>query len=140
MNSILQLGYSVHKANESKSLVVQIGLSNWMSVWAERVTKGHSLCKQCLHDLQFIKKGPSSPNLSKLARADMSCQFKKTRYLCRHCLQKECKRLPATPRRVADQCAPVHEASVSVFTLFYKQCLRGTIFMTCQLKSIKKQD
>ena len=29
--------------------------------------KGHSFCKQCLHDLQF----------------------KKTRYLCRHCLQNE---------------------------------------------------
>ena len=31
----------------------------------------------------------SSPNLSKLARADISCQFQKTRYLCRHCLQNE---------------------------------------------------
>ena len=30
-------------------------------------TKGHSLCKQCLHNLQFMKKGSSSPNLSKLA-------------------------------------------------------------------------
>ena len=28
--------------------------------------KGHSLCKQCLHDLQFMTKGSSSPNLSKL--------------------------------------------------------------------------
>ena len=52
-------------------------------------TKGHSLCKQCLHDLQFMKKGSSSPNLSKLARADISCQFMKTRSLCRHCLQNE---------------------------------------------------
>ena len=41
--------------------------------------KGHSLCKQCLHDLQFMKKGLHSPNLSKLARADISCQFMKTR-------------------------------------------------------------
>ena len=32
----------------------------------------------------------SLPNFSKLARADMSCQFKKRRYLCRHCLQNEC--------------------------------------------------
>ena len=34
-------------------------------------------------------KGSSSPNLSKLARADISCQFMKTRSLCRHCLQNE---------------------------------------------------
>ena len=44
---------------------------------------GHSFCKQCLHDLQFMKKGSSSPNLSKLARADISCQCMKTRSLCR---------------------------------------------------------
>ena len=42
--------------------------------------KGHSLCKQCLHNLQLMKKGSSSPNL---ARADISCQFMKTRSLCR---------------------------------------------------------
>ena len=34
--------------------------------------KGHSLCKQCLHDLQFMKKGSSSPNLSKLKVAFFS--------------------------------------------------------------------
>ena len=45
--------------------------------------KGYLLCKQCLHDLQFMKKGSSSPNLSKLARADISCEFMKTRSLCR---------------------------------------------------------
>ena len=45
--------------------------------------KGHSLCKQCLHDHQFMKKGSFSPNLSKLARADISRQFMKTRSLCR---------------------------------------------------------
>ena len=45
--------------------------------------KGHSFCKKCLHDLQFMKTRSSSPNLSKLARADMSCQFTKTRSLCR---------------------------------------------------------
>ena len=39
--------------------------------------KGHSLCKKCLQDLQLMKKGSSSPNLSKLARADISCQYKK---------------------------------------------------------------
>ena len=44
-------------------------------------------CQQCLHDLQFKKTRYSSPNLSKLARADISCQFKETNYLCRHCLQ-----------------------------------------------------
>ena len=38
---------------------------------------------------QFQKTRYCSPNLSKLARADISCQFKKTRFLCRHCLQKE---------------------------------------------------
>ena len=46
-------------------------------------TKGHLFCKQCLHDLQFMKTRSSSPNLSKLARVDISCQFKKTRSLCR---------------------------------------------------------
>merc|ERR1719319_359368 len=51
--------------------------------------KGHSFCKQCLHDLQFMKTMSSSPNLSKLARADISCQFMKTRSLCRHCLQND---------------------------------------------------
>ena len=51
--------------------------------------KGHSFCKQCLHDLQFMKTRYSSPNLSKVARVDISCQFKETRYLCRHCLQNE---------------------------------------------------
>ena len=51
--------------------------------------KGHLFCKQCLHDLQFLKTRSSSPNLSKLARADISCQFIKTRSLCRHCLQNE---------------------------------------------------
>ena len=34
-------------------------------------TKAHSLCKQCLHDLHFLKKGSFSPNISKLARADI---------------------------------------------------------------------
>ena len=53
------------------------------------VVKGHSFCKKCPHDLQFKKTRYSSPNLSKLARADISCQFKKTRHLCRHCLQNE---------------------------------------------------
>ena len=52
-------------------------------------TKGHSLCKPCLHDLQFMKTMSSSPNLSNLARAGISCQFMKTRSLCRHCLQNE---------------------------------------------------
>ena len=45
-------------------------------------SKGHSFCKQCLHNLQFMKTRSSSPNLSKLARADISCQFMKTRSLC----------------------------------------------------------
>ena len=45
--------------------------------------KAHSLCKPCLHDLHFVKKESSSPNLSKLARADISCQFMKTKSLCR---------------------------------------------------------
>ena len=34
--------------------------------------KGHSFCKQFLHDLQFMKTGSSSPNFFKLARADIS--------------------------------------------------------------------
>ena len=53
------------------------------------VVKCHSFCKKCLHDLQFKKTRYSSPNLSKLARADINCQFMKTRSLCRHCLQNE---------------------------------------------------
>ena len=61
----------------------------WDSSWqTERAAKGHLFCKQCLHGLQFNKTRYSLPNLSKLARADISCQFKKRRYLCRlrHCL------------------------------------------------------
>ena len=46
-------------------------------------------CKQCMHDLQFMKTWSSSPNLYKLARADISYQFMKTRSLCRHCIQNE---------------------------------------------------
>ena len=53
------------------------------------ISKGHLFCKPCLHDIQFIKTRYFSRNLSKLARADISCQFKKPRYLCRHCLQNE---------------------------------------------------
>ena len=34
----------------------------------------------CTYDLQFMKTRSFSPNLSKLAKADISCQFKKTRY------------------------------------------------------------
>ena len=45
------------------------------------LAKGHSLCEQCLYNLLFMKKGSSSPNLSKLARADISCQFMQS--LCR---------------------------------------------------------
>ena len=54
--------------------------------WSQ-IVKGHSLCKQCLHDLQLMKTWSSSPNLTKLA--DISCQFMKTRSLFRHCLQNE---------------------------------------------------
>ena len=43
-----------------------------------KLDKDHSFCKQCLHDLQFKKTRYSSSNFSKLARADISCQFKKT--------------------------------------------------------------
>ena len=60
--------------------------SNWFKFW---ISKGHSFCKQCLHNLLFKKTRYSSPNLSKLARADISCQFNKTRYLCGHSLQDE---------------------------------------------------
>ena len=37
--------------------------------------KSHSFFKQCLHDLQFMEKMYCSPNLYKLTRADISCQF-----------------------------------------------------------------
>ena len=50
-----------------------------LQMYSNKYIKGPSLCKQCLHDLQFMKKGSSSQNLSKLA----SCQFMKTRSLCR---------------------------------------------------------
>ena len=40
-----------------------------------------------MKNVHLRKQGtPASPNLSKLAKADM---LKKTRYLCRHCLQNE---------------------------------------------------
>ena len=67
--------------NVSKSPEI-VSKSNILKQW----TKGHSFCKQCLHDLQFrqfMKTGYSLPNLSKLARADINCQFMKTRLLCR---------------------------------------------------------
>ena len=46
-------------------------------------TKAHSLCNQCLHDLHCLKKASFSPNLCKLPRADINCNFMKTRSLCR---------------------------------------------------------
>ena len=49
----------------------------------EKFSKDHSFCNECLHNLLFIKTRSSSPNLSKLARADISCQFMKTRSFCR---------------------------------------------------------
>ena len=45
--------------------------------------KAIRFCKQCLHDLQFMKKRYSSPNLSKLTRADISCQFYEIKVLLR---------------------------------------------------------
>ena len=60
----------------------------WPTV-RKNCSKGHSFCEQCLHDLQFMKTRSSSQNLSKLARADISCQFMKTRSLCRHCSQMD---------------------------------------------------
>ena len=53
------------------------------------LSKGNMFCKQCLHNLQIMKTRSSSPNPCKLARADNSCQFMKTRSVCRHCLQNE---------------------------------------------------
>ena len=71
-------------------------LWTWMSedrniTCENKVRKLNALrfCKQCMHDLQFMKTWSSSPNLYKLARADISYQFMKTRSLCRHCIQKE---------------------------------------------------
>ena len=46
-------------------------------------TKAHSLCKHCLQNLHFLKKGSFSPNRPKLARADITCNFMQTRSLCR---------------------------------------------------------
>ena len=37
------------------------------STMSKKCSKAHSLCKQCLQDFQLMKKGSSSPNLSKLA-------------------------------------------------------------------------
>ena len=70
-----------------KKWLFLLQLEKWAS--PEYPTKGHSFCKQCLHNFQFMKTRFSWPNLSKLARADISCQFMKTRSLCRHCLQNE---------------------------------------------------
>ena len=50
--------------------ISQIHLSlsgSFIEIWFW--AKGHSLCKQCLHNLQFMKNGSSSPNLSKLTSA-----------------------------------------------------------------------
>ena len=47
---------------------------------AVHLAKGHSFRKQ-YH--QFMKTRSSSSNLSKLARADISCQFMKPRSFCR---------------------------------------------------------
>ena len=61
----------------------------WISIYFSIITdtpifaKDHSFGKQAMQDLQFMKTRSSSPNLSKLARADISCQFMKTRSLCR---------------------------------------------------------
>ena len=45
--------------------------------------------KNKIKAIRFVKTRSSSPNLSKLARANISCQFMKTRSLCRHCLQNK---------------------------------------------------
>ena len=66
--------YDVDKSYQIISTMYTVGVTK---------TKGHSLCKHCLHDLQFMKKGSSSTNLSNLAKADIICQFMKTRSLCR---------------------------------------------------------
>ena len=80
-NSCLKFKF---KTRESISLEpAKILIYNWSLLFWTHITKGHSLCKQCLHDLQFMKKGYSSSNLSKLARTDISCQFMKRRSLCR---------------------------------------------------------
>ena len=50
-------------------------------------SKGHSFYKQ--HDLQLMKTRSLSPNLSKLARAEIRCQFMKIRSLCTNCLQNK---------------------------------------------------
>ena len=71
-----------------KIIVLILGYALILSI-NQKVTRSHSFCKQCLHALPFRKTRYSSPNLSKLARVDISCQFKKTRYLCRHCLQNK---------------------------------------------------
>ena len=52
---------------------LQLGKCIWISnpmgdnLFKFKKNKVHSLCKQCLHDLHFLKKGSFSPNLSKLS-------------------------------------------------------------------------
>ena len=53
-----------------------------MTKQENRDIKDHSLCKQCLHDLQFMKKGSSSPR-SVLTKPFQASQSLKTRSLCR---------------------------------------------------------
>ena len=65
-------------------------------------TKDHSFSKQCLHDLQFMKTRSSSPNIYKLARADISSQFMKKRSFCRHCLQNKWTLRNVTEKRLSD--------------------------------------
>ena len=95
------LGHGLHEC----VLIFFLPFSDFNKLKLKLLSKGHSFCKQCLHDLpimkprfslpnlsklaradisyQFMKTRSSSPNLSKVARADISCQFMKTRSLCR---------------------------------------------------------
>ena len=92
--------------------------------------KGHSFCKQCLHDLQFMKTRSFSPDLSKLARADISCQFMKTRSLCRHCLQNEWTLGLVFPNKKLQQNFNQHE-SLKGYRKVWTQTFQTLISFSC---------
>ena len=57
----------------------------WRTV-RKNCSKAHSLCKLCLHNLHFMKKGSSSPNLSKLKVGDFQKKIGiiyRTKQICR---------------------------------------------------------
>jgi hypothetical protein len=69
-----------------------------------------------------MKTRSSSPNLSKLARADISCQFMKKRSLCRHCLQNEWTLVISFKTKFMASLLMLHSGSYA-WIISYSKCL-----------------